>query len=66
MSSSDSSRPVSRTPKPVAPTEPKQEECCGNDCGKGCVFEVYERKMERYECRLAEWQANEDECVIIS
>ena len=32
----------------VKPTEPSPDACCGQGCGRACVFEVYDRKMEKY------------------
>lgn len=34
---------------PPRPQPPSQAECCGNDCAPHCVFDRYERELERWQ-----------------
>jgi hypothetical protein len=38
-------------PKP--PVEPHDDECCGRGCDP-CIFDYYERGMQRWETRIRE------------
>ncbi|MES2885196.1 MAG: oxidoreductase-like domain-containing protein [Pseudomonadota bacterium] len=42
------SSPVERLPRPLPPS---QAECCRGDCAPNCVFDVYERELERWQAR---------------
>lgn len=48
--SEDTSHDEALPPKPVAPRE---EDCCHSDC-LYCVFNNYERELERWEDQVAE------------
>ena len=37
------------------------ETCCGRGCDP-CVFDLYERDMERYRVKLREWQEKNAAC----
>ncbi|MGA0605957.1 oxidoreductase-like domain-containing protein [Phenylobacterium sp. VNQ135] len=38
---------------PSPPREPAPEECCGRGC-EPCIFDYYERALERWEARIRE------------
>ena len=40
---------------PVPPREPRPGDCCGQGCTV-CVWDVYDRKLAKYEHQLAEWK----------
>ena len=42
-------------PPPIPPPEPPMEACCGRGCDP-CIFDLYERELERYRARLRAWQ----------
>ena len=41
--------PWMATPDRPKPLPPDQAECCQSDCGTHCVFEVYQRDLERWQ-----------------
>jgi hypothetical protein len=43
-------------PRPTPPERPLPDDCCQSGCNP-CVFDLYEEALERYEARLAEWNA---------
>ncbi|WP_440996795.1 oxidoreductase-like domain-containing protein [Arhodomonas sp. SL1] len=49
MSEDAASKPP-RMPPP--PREPELDECCGTGCDP-CVFDVYDRRLERWRARCA-------------
>ncbi|MDO9452698.1 MAG: oxidoreductase-like domain-containing protein [Stagnimonas sp.] len=34
------------------PEPPSQENCCRGDCAPNCVFDIYERELERWQLAL--------------
>lgn len=42
--------------QPVRPEPPEQEACCQGDCAPNCVFDIYERELERWQLALQHWQ----------
>jgi hypothetical protein len=44
--------------KPQPPVEPALEDCCRSGCNP-CVFDIYAEELERYEQRLAQWEARQ-------
>lgn len=45
-----------RDPRPVAPSPPEPDACCGEGC-PNCVLDVYDAAVERYRRALAEWES---------
>ena len=39
----------SKTELPPRPQPPQQHDCCKGDCAPNCVFDVYERELERWQ-----------------
>ena len=42
--------------EPVKPQPPADEDCCRSDCTH-CVFNLYDRELERWEAAHALWRA---------
>ncbi|MFO1206915.1 MAG: oxidoreductase-like domain-containing protein [Burkholderiales bacterium] len=42
-------------PPPVPPTRPDTDECCHSGCDP-CIFDLYEKAMERYHTELRAWE----------
>lgn len=42
-------------PPPRRPSEPDHEDCCGEGCVP-CIWDTYDRAVERHEDRLAAWR----------
>lgn len=40
---------------PPKPERPQDGDCCRGDCAL-CVFDLYERELERWEAACADWQ----------
>jgi fucose permease len=45
-------------PRPVAPTPPEPEECCGSGCDP-CVFDRYGDALDRHRAALKAWEARD-------
>lgn len=43
-------------PKPSKPNEPGPNDCCGEGCAV-CVWDLYEKQLEKYERDLKAWEA---------
>ena len=43
---------------PLPPDKPEPADCCGGGCVT-CVYDAYETALERYQEKLAAWQAQQ-------
>ena len=50
--------PFNKQPPPK-PQPPLQSDCCGSDCAPHCVFDIYDRDLERWQEEFALWQAQQ-------
>lgn len=50
-------------PQPRPPQEPDHEDCCGEGCVP-CIWDTYDRKVQRYEDRMAAWRKRHPDAVI--